>query len=84
MSVVSTPGRLEKCALHGGNRTFMTFGILAQCQPSYTVRSVRVYDISELSLVLSISMQSNNHDIRGGMRDQHSDCMRSVVGSIPE
>jgi hypothetical protein len=28
----------------------------------YAVRSVRVYDISELSLVPSIPMQSSNHD----------------------
>ena len=32
------------------------------CQLSYAVRSVRVCDISELSLVPSISMQSSNHD----------------------
>ena len=32
------------------------------CQLSYVVRSVRVCDISELSLVPSISMQSSNHD----------------------
>ena len=41
----------------------MTFGILAQCscsQLSYAVRSVRAFDISELSLVPSISMQSSN------------------------
>ena len=35
------------------------------CQLSYAVRSVRVCDISELSLVPSISMQSNNHDFGG-------------------
>ena len=41
-----------------------TFGILAQLlrQLSYAVRSVRVCDISELSLVPSISMQSSNHE----------------------
>jgi hypothetical protein len=32
------------------------------CQVSYAVRSVWVCDISELSLVPSISMQSSNHD----------------------
>jgi hypothetical protein len=31
---------------------------------SYAVRSVQVCDISELSLVPSISMQSRNHDFR--------------------
>ena len=32
------------------------------CQLSYAVMSVRVCDISELNLVPSTSMQSNNHD----------------------
>jgi hypothetical protein len=43
-----------------------TFEMLAQCCAkcmSYAARSVRVFDISELSLVASISMQSNNHDL---------------------
>ena len=33
------------------------------CQLSYAVRSVQVCDISELFLVPSISVYSNNHDI---------------------
>ena len=33
------------------------------CQLSYAVRSVRVCDISEPSLLPAISMQSSNHDI---------------------
>ena len=33
------------------------------CQLSNAVRSVRVCDISELSLVPSISLQSSNHDM---------------------
>ena len=45
----------------GGNRTYV-LGILAPmlCQLSYAVRSVRVCDISEPSLVPSISMQFSN------------------------
>ena len=46
---------------HGGNRTFDLWNTSPMlCQLSYAVRSVRVCDISELSLVPSISMQSSN------------------------
>ena len=48
---------------YGGNRTYDLWNISPMlCQLSYAVRSVLVCDISELSLVPSISMQSNNHD----------------------
>ena len=49
---------------HGGNRTYDLWNTSPMlCQLSYAVRSVRVCDISELSLVPSTSMQSSNHDI---------------------
>ena len=42
---------------HGGNRTYDLWNTSTMlCQLSYAVRSVRVCDISELSLALSISM----------------------------
>ena len=42
---------------HGGNRTYDLWNTSPMlCQLSYAVRSVRVCDISELSLVPSISM----------------------------
>ena len=49
---------------HGGNRTYDLWNTSRPmlCQLSYAVRSVRVCDISELSLVPSISMSSSNHD----------------------
>ena len=48
---------------HCGKRTYDLWNTSPMlCQLSYAVRSVRVCDISELSLVPSISMQSNNHD----------------------
>jgi hypothetical protein len=43
-----------------------TFEMLAQCcakYMSYSARSVWVFDISDLSLVPSISVLSNNHDL---------------------
>ena len=48
---------------HGGNRTYGLWNTSPMlCQLSYAVRSVRVCDILELSLVPSISRQSSNHD----------------------
>ena len=48
---------------HGGNRTYDLWNTSPMlCQLSYAVMSVRVCDISELSLVRSISMQSNSHE----------------------
>ena len=42
---------------HGGNRTYDIWKTSPMlCQLSYAVRSVRVCDISELSLVPSLSM----------------------------
>ena len=53
-SLKNTPG-------HGGNRTYDLWNTIPMlCQLSYAVRSVRVCDISGLSLVPSISMQSSN------------------------
>ena len=55
----STPGKLKRLLGHGGNRTrdlWDTSPML--CQLSYVVKSVRVDDISELSLVPSISVYS--------------------------
>ena len=54
---VSTPSKLKRLPDHGGNRTrdlWDTSPMLFQL--SYAVKSVRVGDISELSLVPSISM----------------------------
>ncbi len=66
ISVYSHQARLENLPYHVGNRTLMTFGLLVQCsacQPSYEVKPVRVCDISELSLVPSISVFSiYDHD----------------------
>ena len=48
---------------HGGNRTYDLWNTSPMlCQLSYAVRSVRVCDISGLSLVPSLSMQSTNHE----------------------
>ena len=48
---------------HGKNRTYDLWNTSPMlCQLSYVVRSVRVCDISEISIVPSISMQSSNHD----------------------
>ena len=48
----------------GANRTYDLWNTSPMlCQLSYAVRSVRVCDISEPSLVPSISVQSSNHDI---------------------
>ena len=49
---ISTLGKLKNLPDHGGNRTRdLWFPML--CQLSYEVKSVRVCDISELSLVLT-------------------------------
>ena len=49
--------------MHSGNQTYDHWNTSPMlCQLSYAVRSVRVCDLSELSLVPSISMQSSNHD----------------------
>ena len=48
---------------HGGNRTYDLWNTSPMlCQLSYAVRSVRVRDNLELSLVPSISMYLGNHD----------------------
>ena len=53
-SLKNMPGR-------GGNRTYDLWNTSSMlCQLGYAVKSVRVCDISELSLVPSISMQSSN------------------------
>ena len=57
LSVYPHLASLKNMLVHGGNRTYdlrNTSPML--CQLSYAVRSVRVCDISELSLVPSISM----------------------------
>ena len=54
---ISTPGRLKSMHDHGGNRTYDPWNAnLMLSQLSYAVRSVRVYDILELSLLLSMSI----------------------------
>ena len=48
---------------HGGNRTYDLWNTSPMlCHLSYAVRSVRVCDISELSLVCSISVRSNSYE----------------------
>ena len=55
----STPGRLKSLLGHGGNRTLdLWYPSPMLCQLSYKVKSVRVGDISELSLVHSTSVYS--------------------------
>ena len=50
-----TPGKLKSLPDHGGNRTHDLWDTSPMlCQLSYEVKSFRVGDISELSLVLSI------------------------------
>ena len=66
LSVYPHRASLKNMPGHGGNRTYgydlwNTSPML--CQLSYAVRSVRVCDISEPSLVPSISMLSSNHVI---------------------
>ena len=57
LSVYPHRAGLKNIPDHGGNRTYDLWNTSPMlCQLSYTVRSVRVDDISELSLVPSISM----------------------------
>ena len=64
LSVYPHRASLKNMPGHGVNRTYDLWNTSPMlCQLSYAVRSVRVCDISELSLVLSTSMQSSNHEI---------------------
>ena len=57
LSVYTTPGKLKNQPDHGGNRTRdLLFASPMLYQLSYEVKSVRVFDISELSLAPSISV----------------------------
>ena len=57
MSVYPHRASLKNMPGHGGNRTYDLWNASPMlCQLSYAVRSVRVSDISELSLVHSTSM----------------------------
>ena len=61
LSVYPHRASLKNVPGHGWNRTYDLWNNSPMlCQLSYAVRSVRVCDISELSLVPSISMQSSN------------------------
>ena len=61
LSVYPHRASLKNMPGHGGNRTYDLWNTTPMlCQLSYAVRSVRVCDISELSVVPSISMQSSN------------------------
>ena len=63
LSVYPHRASLKNMPGHGGNRTYDLWNTSPMlCQLSYAVRSVRVCDISELSLVPSIPMQSCQHD----------------------
>ena len=57
LSVYSYRASLKNMPGHGGNRTYDLWNTSPMlCQVSYAVSSVRVCDISELSLVPSLSM----------------------------
>ena len=57
LSVYPHRAGLKDMAAHGGNRTYDLWNTSPMlCQLNYAVRSVGVCDISELSLVPSISM----------------------------
>ena len=57
LSVYPYRATLKNMPGHGGNRTYDLWNTSPMlCQVSYAVRSVRVCDISELSLVPLISM----------------------------
>ena len=57
LSVYPHRASLKNMPGHGGIRTYDLWNASPMlCQLSYAVRSVRVYDISELSLVSSIPM----------------------------
>ena len=61
LSVYPHRTSLKNMPGHGGNRIYdLQNASPMLCQLSYVVRSVRVCDISELSLVPSIPMQSSN------------------------
>ena len=64
LSVYPHRASLKNMPGHGGNRTYDLWNTNPMlCQLSYAVRSViRVCNISKLSPVPSISMQSSNHD----------------------
>ena len=64
LSVYPHRASLKNMPGHVGNRTndlWNTSPML--CKLSNAVRTVRACDISELSLVSPISMQSSNHDV---------------------
>ena len=57
LSVCPDLASLKNMPDHGGNRTYDLWNTSPMlCQLSYAVRSVRVCNISELSLVCSISV----------------------------
>ena len=57
LSVYPYRASLKNITDHGGNRTYDLWNTSPMlCELSYAVRSVRVCDISELSLVPSLSM----------------------------
>ena len=62
LECASTPGKLKSLPDNGGNRTRDLWDASPMlCQLSYAVKSVRVDDISELSLVPSISVYIKYH-----------------------
>ena len=76
------PGKLKSLHDHGGNRTrdlWDTSPMLYQL--SYVVKSVRVGDILELSLVSSISMYINVLTV--AQLVEHWTSIPKVAGSIP-
>ena len=75
LSVYPHRASLKNMPGHDGIRTYDLWNASPMlCQLSYVVRSVRVYDISVLSLVPSIPMSSNSM-IRHGFRDFSDRCI---------
>ena len=64
LSVYPHRAGLKNMPGHSGIRTYDLWNTIPMlCQLSYAVRLVRVCNMSELCLVPSISVYSNNHDI---------------------
>ena len=81
LSVYPHRASLKNMPGHGGIRTYDLWNASPMlCQLSYAVRSVRVYDISELSLVNII--HSNRPD-RVAQLAEHWASIPKVVGSNP-
>ena len=69
---ISTPGKLKSMAGHGSNRTYDLWNVSPMlCQLSHAIRSLQVFAISILSLVLQ------------NQRNLNVAAIAKVAGSIP-